>query len=376
MTGIKIFHIADVHLGMRFSRYPGDVSDRLYESRFKALENAVKIANSQECDYLSVGGDLFESIKVKQKEVVRAVEILSQFTGAYVWVLPGNHDYYDETLKLWQWFNEIASDKIVVLASSKKYTFEYGASKIEVFAAPCNSKHSSVNNLQWVKERQIEADEAGIKVLMAHGAIKDISPDLNNTYFPMTLKELTDLNMDFCLMGHTHVPYPVLELTSTETIFNPGTIEPDGLNYPYDGYGWLIEVGVQYKVTGKKIRTGNLKFRDVELSLDGDLSADTLMKPFNDLDLMSTIARIRLKGRVNQDAYQSRFKVLDALSKEFLYFEGRDDALKPKFDRAFIESAFSENSVPNLLLNLLLEEADEETAHLAYELMQEGLSDD
>jgi DNA repair exonuclease SbcCD nuclease subunit len=36
--GIKIFHTADLHLGMRFAGYP-DVQDELINARHETLEN-------------------------------------------------------------------------------------------------------------------------------------------------------------------------------------------------------------------------------------------------------------------------------------------------------------------------------------------------
>ena len=38
---IKIFHTADLHLGMRFAGYP-DVQDELINARYETLENMVE----------------------------------------------------------------------------------------------------------------------------------------------------------------------------------------------------------------------------------------------------------------------------------------------------------------------------------------------
>ena len=371
MEAFKIFHISDVHIGMKFQRYPEIVRDRLIDARFESVRKAVSIANEKGCHVLAIAGDLFESIKVKQKDVFKTVELLNCFQGDHIWVLPGNHDYYDPSLKLWHWFMEKASDKITLLSENKVYRFEHDNQEINVFAAPCDQKHSSENNLEWIKKTDQEV--SGIRLLLAHGAIKEISPDLNNTYFPMTLPELKSLKMTACLLGHTHVPYPLHDRVQSESVFNAGTSEPDGLNYKYEGAGWYMEIKSDRAVYAEKTRTGRFVFKDLTVELEDEVDLDRVREAVSGEDGSNLIARVNLRGYLNQEAFDTRFNMYEVMKKDFFYLDILDHDLKPKFSRAVIEKTFSENSVPYLLLEQLLDRFDEETAHMAFDMMMEGM---
>lgn len=372
MEKFKVFHISDVHIGMKFQRYPESVREKLIEARFDAVQKSVEIANERGCHALAIAGDLFESIKVNQRDVVKTVELLNRFEGEYVWLLPGNHDYYDPTLKIWQWLMEKASDKLVLLNESKVYEFKHDDMKVHVFAAPCDRKHSSENNLQWIKEMTHPVE--GIKLLLGHGAIKEISPDLNNNYFPMTLPELRGLNMTACLLGHTHVPYPQFEHINSERVFNAGTPEPDGLNYRYDGSGWFLEIDSAGYVQAEKIKIGRFLYRDLRIELEDEIDIDKIKSYFEGESHLNTIARINIYGFVGQEAFDSRFETYDQLKAHFFFLEILDHDLKPRFSRTVIEKTFSENSIPYLVLEQLLEKYDDETAHLAFDMMMEGMN--
>jgi len=81
--GIKIFHTADLHLGMRFTGYP-DIQNELIDARYKTLENMVKIANRENCALFIIAGDLFDRTTLKAKEISKAVKILNEFEGELV----------------------------------------------------------------------------------------------------------------------------------------------------------------------------------------------------------------------------------------------------------------------------------------------------
>ena len=89
---IKIFHTADLHLGMKFARYPA-IQNELINARYEALERMVEMANKEECELFIVAGDLFDRVTVKPVEIKKAVDILNGFAGDLVLVLPGNHDF-------------------------------------------------------------------------------------------------------------------------------------------------------------------------------------------------------------------------------------------------------------------------------------------
>lgn len=386
---MKIFHISDVHIGMKFQRYPEALRHGLIEARFAAIESAVQLADSENCDVLAITGDIFESIKATKKEVERVCEILKRFNGSAIWVLPGNHDYYDASLQLWKWFEASMPDAVMLFNENKRSIFEIGDQSVELFAVPCDNKHSAVNHLDWIKELNISAVHSedtlqGVnrpkqrpsRILLAHGAIKDISPDLSNMYYPMTLAELAGLNMDLCLLGHTHVPYPNKWETQTDRIFNAGTPEPDGLNYRYEGSGWLIELSDDGGASAKRMRLGTYQFFDLQVSVSDGFNEDILLKPLDKAKLKTTVVRFNLDGFLDKDVFESRHELYEKVRKEVAYLEINDDALRAKFTKDTLIENFPEGSLPYRLLETFIEEDDLATAHLAFEIMHEVMQHD
>ena len=386
---MKIFHISDVHIGMKFQRYPDALRNGLIEARFASIERAVQLADSENCDVLAITGDIFESIKATKKEVERACEILKRFNGSAIWVLPGNHDYYDASLQLWKWFEASMPDAVMLFNENKRSIFEIGDQSVELFAVPCDNKHSAVNHLDWIKELNISAVHSedtlqGVnrpkqrpsRILLAHGAIKDISPDLSNMYYPMTLAELAGLNMDLCLLGHTHVPYPNKWETQTDRIFNAGTPEPDGLNYRYEGSGWLIELSDDGGASAKRMRLGTYQFFDLQVSVSDGFSEDILLKTLDKAKLKTTVVRFNLEGFLDKEVFESRHEIYERVRREVAYLEINDDALRAKFTKDTLIENFPEGSLPYRLLETFIEEDDLATAHLAFEIMHEVMQHD
>ncbi|HHY04266.1 MAG TPA: DNA repair exonuclease, partial [Thermoanaerobacterales bacterium] len=55
---LKIFHTADLHIGMKFNSYPEGIRDSLIESRFDVIDKMVQMANDEQCNLFVVSGDL------------------------------------------------------------------------------------------------------------------------------------------------------------------------------------------------------------------------------------------------------------------------------------------------------------------------------
>ena len=69
---LKILHTSDLHLGMKFASYDGEVQEKLVEARFECLSRLVAAANDNGCDLLVVAGDLFDRVTVAKRDIVRA----------------------------------------------------------------------------------------------------------------------------------------------------------------------------------------------------------------------------------------------------------------------------------------------------------------
>jgi len=365
---IRIFHTADLHIGMKFNSYPEDVKQLLQKARIEVIENMVKLANDENCNIFVVAGDLFDRINgIDKKTISKTVSALEQFQGDCVIVLPGNHDYDNGMVDLWTNFNKETTDKILYINEEVPYSLnDYGINAI-IYPAPCHQKHSNENNLGWIKEEDI--DKNYINIGVGHGAIIGLSPDLDSTYYNMSLDELENTMMDMWLLGHTHVVYPFQENVVSERIFNSGTPEPDGLDCKHQGSAWVIDLDDNKGIKAKSVITGRYRFIDRKYDVNDRDDLEDIMKDIIDDNSKHTIARINVSGRVEEDTYNYRQDIFQNISKEILYLIIEDNDLGIKITTEKIHKEFSDGSFPQQLLLSLSD--DEDTLQLAYELIME-----
>lgn len=366
---IKILHTGDLHIGMKFNSYPEHISEQLIEARLDVLDRLVAMANNKQCNILAVAGDLFNKITVPKREIEKVIDKLEQFAGDCVLVLPGNHDYDNGMVDLWDAFKKKQSDKILVLNENKAYSLKNFDLDVAVYPAPCNSKQSSENNLGWIKKAQ-KTDEA-LHIGIAHGALAGLSPDLNQQYYLMSEGELYALSMDLWLLGHTHIPYPNQAVVTQGNIFNAGTPEPDGLDCNHTGFAWLIELDDNKNIKAERLDTGNYRFIDTEDVInDKNSFAEIKNKYLND-KADTTILRLKLKGRIEQDLFREKENIYKEIENSVTYLIIDDSELGVKINGDMIDNEFTVGSFPHQFLKELFQESDEEALQIAYEMIQE-----
>lgn len=432
---MKIFHTADLHIGMKFNNYPEPIRSQLKQARLDVLGKMVSIANQQECNIFVVAGDLFDNINGNSKKVIGdVVTALKGFHGECVLVLPGNHDYDNNMVELWKNFRELSQDihnMVFINQESPIYLTDFDLNAV-VYPAPCHSKHSDVNNIGWIRNENIESDkdknivkgkdQAPIRIGVAHGALEGISPDLDSSYYNMSLAELEAAPVDVWLLGHTHLTYPIMNSNTNSItdpdkktvtgwkVFNPGTPEPDGLDCKHTGNAWIITIndikalnsdikalnsdtkalnGNYIEVSGELVETGRYRFVDqshkvssredldrIGGALLGSQSEDTSGKiagshPGGILknEPRFTIGRLRLRGKLEEEAFNYRHEVRRKLEEALGYLIFDDTEVGIKITGEMIHKEFSDGSFPEKLLSALSE--DEEALQLAYELILE-----
>lgn len=365
---LKIFHTGDIHLGMKFNSYGGEVKETLAEARFSSLESMIEKSNSLNADLFVIAGDLFNTIQVAKRDINRTVNILNKFNGAAVLVLPGNHDYDNGMTDLWIEFMKVPSEKIILLNEKRQYSLEDYYIDAVVYPAPCHSKHSSENSLGWIKEEGITGTSK-YKIGIAHGAIEGLSADLEGNYYSMAMEELNNISVDAWLLGHTHVSYPLDEKIKDHKIFNPGTPEPDGLDFKEAGSAWYIELSDNL-VEAEKIKTGKFRFFDKKFKIDEDNDLEKVGSWALEGQPKEKIVRLTLEGSLSDEVYGDLSQFYKKLESELFYLIVQDTDLKIKVDQEIIEKEFTRGSFPYEFLNRLIH--DEEALQLAYDLIRRG----
>lgn len=365
---MKILHFADVHLGQGFSGY-AKVSEELSEARYETLSNLISTANEKECDIVAIAGDLFHKPRMNKRDVERTVQILNKFERGPVLLLPGNHDYITPESDLWRYVNDAKQDHITVLGQKKPVPLEDFDLPVVVYPAPCHSRHSSENEIEWVQD--VEKASEFIHIGMAHGSIPGVAPDLNEEYYPMTKTELSEAGVDLWLLGHIHLPWPD-NPGQNDRILYAGTPEPDNANCQHGGTALLIDIDEEKRVEVEQLSTGKYKFERWNNKVSTGDELESLLRKAKDEQNKKVVCRLTISGKLDEEAYDIwNDEILPELRQAFLYLKIDDTELKRKITQNQVKEEFPEESFPNRLLSGFIEKDEEDALQTAYEFIQE-----
>ncbi len=369
---LKFLHTADLHLGMTFRNraYPDEVRDQLVEARFETLSELVERANKEQCRLMIIAGDLFHRANVASAVVKRAVEILSRFEGPAA-ILPGNHDYFEPYGSLWPEFKERAPEELILLSEMKPYPLhDYGVEAV-LYPAPCDAKHAPTNRLGWIKDL---ADKPPGKwhIGVAHGAVKGISPDFENQYYPMEEAELDALNLDQVCLGHTHIAYPDQKEAENRPFLYCGTPEPDGFDCRHTGRAWITDIDESGQSYSRLLETGRYCFLEINKQVRVREDFQNLHRELADLPGdRRTLVKLKFSGTLPEEEYNDRFTAYSNLHEALFYLEIDDSELTVEITPEVIAANYPEGSFPYRFLNRLVRKENPEALQTAYRLVEE-----
>jgi len=368
MSSIKILHTADLHIGMKFSRYPDLVREQLVHARIDVLADLVSTGNKEQCHLLIIAGDLFDHPRISKEILKQTARHLANFTGDYVLILPGNHDYDDGSNDLWKSLEKNLSDQCIILNEHRVYELGLTNTTVAVYPAFCHQRHSAQNNLEWIKSQPAISTDV-LKIGIAHGALEGLSADIEGVYFPMSKSELQAIPLDLWLLGHSHVRFPDYEQINDNKIFNSGTPEPDGLNYNRAGNAWLIEIDANKQVKAHSMQTGRYRFYDFSYQVDRGEDLEKIKKEILDDFAANKVVRLTLQGSLEESYLPDKQALLQELEAGLFYLTYDDSRLRKKITRELLEKEFTHHSFPHRFLSRLTD--DEEALQIAYEMIEE-----
>lgn len=364
---LRIYHIADLHLGRSFRNLP-EAQATLVEARFETLQKCVDQANEMEADMFVVAGDLFDKTSVSVGDIQKAVKAINSFSGEVALVLPGNHDYITADSQLWNRFNKEAEEHVLVLDQKEPLQLSAFESEVVVYPAPCHSKHSAEHAIGWVTATP--KDEDAIHIGIAHGSIEGVSPDFDGRYFPMTVQELEQAGVDRWLMGHTHITWPDPP-GKRDMIFNPGTPEPDGFSCTHEGRAFLHRLANQGNHKTEIISTGQYRFKRVTALISTLNDVEKLTGKFNDEVWAKCVLQLTVSGKVEADVLEQWQEARQEIRNSVLELRLDDTDVRLKVGEEQIKQTFAEGTFPEQLLSSFIKDDAEEELQMAYELMKE-----
>ncbi|HEV3084309.1 MAG TPA: DNA repair exonuclease [Gemmataceae bacterium] len=231
---ISFLHAADLHLGLRITRFAKEVTNRIREARFQALEKVRELAKSKQVHFVIIAGDLFDDHAVDADLARRAFDLLESFP-CRVFILSGNHD---PLLPGAVWdrppWNQPEPKRVHVLRDARPVSVDSAAT---LFPCPVLRKTSLNDPTRWIGEAA--RDDSTIRVGIAHGSLRT-REDLPADDHLIARQAAQELKLDYLALGHWHRRQIFRDPDGVERTAYCGVHEPIGFPGATEyRIGWL-----------------------------------------------------------------------------------------------------------------------------------------
>lgn len=238
---LRFLHLADLHLGLRLTRFSPEAVDKIREARFKALEHArAELSRTDAAyDFVIIAGDLFDDGHIKESIANRAFNLLSSFPVP-VLLISGNHDPV-EPGALWELSPWNREDRGVIHWLPAREPFR-GIEGVTIFPCPVFRKRSATNPTAWIADHprkpSINGNPGdGHRIVIAHGSVMD-RPDLPHDDHPISATAPQELDVDYIALGHWHRHKVYTDQAGTPRMCYPGVHEPMRFRDDQQASGW------------------------------------------------------------------------------------------------------------------------------------------
>jgi len=320
----RFLHTSDWQLGMTRHFLSEGAQERYCQARFDAIRALGRIAAEEDCRFMLVCGDAFESNQVDRKTVARAMEALKDVTVP-VYLLPGNHDplnaasvYRSST------FIERKPDHVHVIENANPIPVADG---LEIVGAPWMSKRPAANPILEVLNALPPAE--GVKRICAgHGAVDLLTPD-SDAFGIIEVaameRALNEGKIHFVALGDRH---SVTKVGAGGRIWYSGTPESTDFAETDSGSALIVEVG-EDQVAVRVVEVGQWRFVErvrVDVNTPDDVES---LRQWLELveNKERTVVRLHLIGSLSLSSHALLHSHLEAAADLFGALDGREDGL-------------------------------------------------
>lgn len=270
---MRFIHTGDWQIGMHRHFLPPEAQARYDAARLEAIRAIGRLAGEEGAAFVVVAGDVFESNLVDRQVLGRALEALRTFPVP-VYLLPGNHDPLDPTsIYRSSSFTDRCPPRVRVLETTDPVLVPGPGETVEVVGVPWSTKRPSEDLVARACDGL--APPAGFRVLVAHGAVDELSPDRDS---PQAIRlaalerAIHEGLVHYVALGDRH---SVTEVGSTGRVWYAGTplVTDDDEVDPNHVLLVTLENG---RVTTERRQVGSWRFLRQRIDLDGEEGVDRL----------------------------------------------------------------------------------------------------
>lgn len=339
---VAFLHAADLHLGMRTTRFEPALANRIREARFTALDNILKKARALAVDFVLIAGDLFDDSTVDATTARRPFEMLESLPMP-VYVLTGNHDplvggVWDRT----PW-SQRAGSRVRLFTEAASVDLGCG---VTLFPCPVMRKTSMDDPAAWIARAPIA--NGNIRIGIAHGSLKT-RPDLPLDDHLIDRHTADNGRLDYLALGHWHSRNWYPDRDGVNRTAYPGVHEPMRYQGTNDSTGWIAYGGAnreEFLDSGKgevllvRIRThgeppqiepvsvGHFDWREESRKLTGKDDLDGLIEDVaNRENRECKLLKLRLSGVIDAETMLGLETLREILSHRYLLGEIDETAL-------------------------------------------------
>lgn len=321
---IRFLHTGDWQLGMTRHFFSEGVQERFAQSRFDAIRKLGRIAKEEDCQFMVVCGDVFESNLVDRKTVSRAIEALKD-VPVPVYLLPGNHDPLNAASVFRSTtFLERKPIHVHVIEDTTPIRVDDG---IEIVGIPWTSKRP-LQDLVALTTGKLEPSVDVLRICVAHGMVDNLSPDPDDpSLISLHAAEnaITENKIHYLALGDRH---SLTKVGDSGRIWYAGTPEPTDYNEVKPGLALVATIN-EAGVTTRDANVGRWKFierEQIDLYTREDIEAlRGWLEKLEDKE--RTVVKLRLVGALSLSLHGELEELLSHAQEILGAVETRTDNL-------------------------------------------------
>ena len=292
---VRFLHTADWQLGMTRHFLSDEAQARFDAARLDVIEQVGSLALDEDCRFVVVCGDVFESNQVERRALMRAFEKMAGFPTLTFFLLPGNHDPLDaSSIYRSPRFAENRPDNVKVLDGPELVEAVPG---VELIAAPWPNKHPTFDLVNTACEG-LESTDA-LRIVVGHGAVDSLSPspDDPKVIVLARLEERIESGLiHFVALGDRH---STTDVGTTGRVWYSGAPEPTDYTEADPGNVLVVDLDSHdVSVEVRQVGTWRFVSRDWHLGSQEDIDAlGDWLSGLEDKD--RSIVKLSLVGQVS-----------------------------------------------------------------------------